>query len=110
MNELFRIGGMNSLQGFDDLSIRASSYGIALWELRFLMAKIAYINAFFNGAWYEQKIKNNNMHDFPFGFGLGITFTTKAGLFYLSYALGRQLDNPISFKTGKIHFGLAVQF
>jgi len=110
VNELFRIGGMNSLQGFDDLSIRASSYGIALVELRFLIAKIAYINAFFNGAWYEQKITNNYMHDFPFGFGAGIAFTTKAGLFYLSYALGRQLDNPISFKAGKIHFGLAVQF
>ena len=110
INELFRIGGMNSLQGFEDLSIRASSYGTGLVELRFLIAKIAYINAFFNGAWYEQKITNQYMHDFPFGFGTGIAFTTKAGLFYLSYALGKQLDNPISFKTGKIHFGLAVQF
>jgi outer membrane protein assembly factor BamA len=110
VNELFRFGGMNSLQGFDDLSIRASSYGIGVWELRFLMAKIAYLNAFFNGAWYEQNISGNYIHDFPFGFGLGITFTTKAGLFYLSYALGKQFNNPISFKTGKIHFGLAVQF
>jgi len=110
VNELFRIGGMNSLQGFDDRSIRASSYGIALVELRFLMAKIAHFNAFFNGAWYEQRFSDNYMHDFPFGFGLGVTFTTKAGLFYLSYALGKQLNNPISFKTGKIHFGLAVQF
>jgi len=110
MNELFRIGGMHSLQGFNDLSIRASSYGIGLVELRFLMARIAYLNAFFNGAWYEQKVTGNYMHDFPFGFGAGVTFTTKAGLFYLSYALGKQLENPISFKTGKIHFGLAVQF
>ena len=110
VNELFRIGGMNSLQGFEDLSIRASNYGIASVELRFLIAKIAYINAFFNGAWYEQKISNKYMHDFPFGFGAGVAFTTNAGLFYLSYALGKQLDNPISFKTGKIHFGLAIQF
>ena len=110
MNEMFRIGGMHSLQGFNDLSIRASSYGIGLVELRFLMAKIAYLNTFFNGAWYEQRITGNYIHDFPFGFGAGITFTTKAGLFYLSYALGKQLENPISFKTGKIHFGLAVQF
>ena len=109
-NELFRLGGMNSLQGFEDRSIRASSFGIGVIELRFLVAKIAYLNAFFNGAWYEQKITGNYMHDFPFGFGAGIAFTTKAGLFYLSYALGKQLDNPISFKTGKIHFGLAVQF
>jgi outer membrane protein assembly factor BamA len=109
-NELFRLGGMNSIQGFDDLSIRASTYGIGSVELRFIMAKIAYLNAFFNGAWYEQNISGKYLYDFPFGFGLGITFTTKAGLFYLSYALGKQLDNPISLKTGKIHFGLAVQF
>ena len=110
INELFRFGGMNSLQGFDDLSIRASSYTIGLMELRFIVAKIAYLNAFFNGAWYEQKITNNEFHDFPLGFGLGVAFTTKAGLFYLSYALGQQQNIPISFKTGKIHFGLAVQF
>ena len=110
VNELFRMGGMNSLQGFNDLSIRASNFGIGLIEMRFLMAQIAYINAFFNGAWYEQNISGNYLRDFPFGFGAGIAFTTKAGLFYLSYALGKQLDNPISFKTGKIHFGLAVQF
>jgi len=109
-NELFRLGGIRSLQGFDDLSIRASSYGIGLVELRFLIAQIAYINTFFNGAWYEQKLTNSYLHDFPFGFGAGIAFTTKAGIFYLSYALGKQLDNPVSFKTGKIHFGLAVQF
>jgi outer membrane protein assembly factor BamA len=110
INELFRIGGMNSLQGFDDLSIRASSYGTGLVELRFLVAKIAYLNAFFNGAWYEQKITNNYLRDFPFGFGAGIAFTTNAGLFYLSYALGKQMNNPISFKKGKIHFGLAILF
>jgi len=110
INELFRFGGMNSLQGFDDLSIRASSYTIGLLELRFLVARIAYLNAFFNGAWYEQNITKNYRQDFPFGFGLGVAFTTKAGLFYLSYALGKQQNNPISFKTGKIHFGLAVQF
>ena len=110
INELFRFGGMNSLQGFEDLSIRASSYAIGLLELRFIVAKIAYLNAFFNSAWYEQNIKNNHISDFPFGFGLGVAFTTKAGLFYLSYALGQQQNSSVSFKTGKIHFGLAVQF
>ena len=110
INELFRFGGMNSLQGFEDLSIRASSYTIGLVELRFIVAKIAYLNAFFNGAWYEQKVTQDYIHDFPFGFGLGVAFTTKAGLFYLSYALGQQRNIPVSFKSGKIHFGLAVQF
>ena len=49
-------------------------------------------------------------YDYPFGFGLGATFHTKAGNFYISYALGQQKNNPVSFKTGKIHFGMDVRF
>lgn len=110
LNELYRIGGMNSLQGFDEKAIYCSSYAIALTELRFLFARRSYINAFFNAAWYERNIPNNYFHDFPFGFGLGLSFDTKAGMFYLSYALGHQHNSPISFKTGKIHFGVKVGF
>lgn len=109
-NELFRIGGMNSLQGFDEKAIYCSSYAIALAEIRFLFAKRSYINAFFNGAWYESRLSSGYLRDLPFGFGLGLSFDTKAGMFYLSYALGKQFGNPISFKTGKIHFGIKVGF
>ena len=48
--------------------------------------------------------------DTPFGFGAGVHLAVKSGVFYLEYALGRQLGNPISFKTGKIHFGVQVGF
>lgn len=109
-NELFRIGGMNSLQGFDEKDIYCSSYAIAVAEIRFLFAKRSYVNAFFNGAWYERRLTNGYFRDLPFGFGLGLSFDTKVGMFYLSYALGKQLGNPISFKTGKIHFGIKVGF
>ena len=30
--------------------------------------------------------------------------------FYLEYALGRQMKNPISLKRGLIHFGIKVDF
>ena len=110
LNELFRIGGMNSLQGFDEKALYCSSYAIALAELRFLFARRSYINAFFNAAWYERNIPNNYFRDLPFGFGLGLSFDTKAGMFYLSYALGHQHNSPVSFKTGKIHFGVKVGF
>jgi hypothetical protein len=53
---------------------------------------------------------SNYPFDFPFGFGAGTTFETKVGLFGLTYALGQQQDNPISFKTGKIHFGYVNYF
>lgn len=110
VNELFKIGGVNTLQGFDEESILASTYLSILTEMRFFFTKSAYINCFFNGAGYEKRLINNYLSDFPFGFGLGISLETKAGMFYLSYAMGKQLNNPLSFKSGKIHFGLALGF
>ena len=109
-NDLFRIGGTRTLQGFDEMSLYASSYLIAQTEFRFWFARYSYLNVFFNGAWYERKLSSSYYYDFPFGFGLGATFHTKAGNFYISYALGQQRGNPVSFKTGKIHFGMDVRF
>ena len=109
-NELMKFGGMNTLRGFDENSIEASSFLTGLFELRFIFARRSYLNAFFNAAWYERNIARNFVTDTPYGFGLGIAFDIKAGMFYLSYALGKQFDNPISFKSGKIHFGIVVNF
>ena len=109
-NDLFRIGGTHTLQGFDEQSLFASTYLIARTEFRFRFAKLSYLNAFFNAAWYERDLKSAYYSDWPFGFGLGITLHTKAGNLYLSYALGQQKESPISFKTGKIHFGIDISF
>lgn len=109
-NELLKFGGATTLQGFDELSLSASAYALAMAELRFWYARYSYINVFVNGAWYERKMTQSYFSDFPFGFGLGITLHTKAGIFYLNYALGQQKNSPLSFKTGKIHFGMKVQF
>ena len=109
-NELFRIGGTSTLQGFDEMSIYASSYLMAQTEFRFRFAPLSYINVFFNTALYECRVSDSCYTDIPFGFGLGVTFHTRAGNLYLSYALGQKKDSPLSFKTGKIHFGLDVRF
>lgn len=109
-NEVHRIGGMNTLRGFDEESIFASTYSIFTVEYRFLLEQNSNIFAFFDGAWYESDIREAYLRDTPFGFGLGISFETGAGIFSLTYALGKQQDNPILFRTGKIHFGFASFF
>lgn len=109
-NEFYRLGGMNSLQGFDELSIYANKYLFGLFEIRYKLSRMSYINGFFNGGWYEQDLETQYFTDTPYGFGIGFAFETRAGIFNLSYALGSQQGNPISFKTGKVHFGIAVQF
>jgi hypothetical protein len=109
-NEIFRLGGLKTIRGFDQQSIYASTYGIINNELRFLFGKKSYLQAFFDAAWYECKLNGGYRSDMPFGFGVGISFDTKAGIFAFNYALGKQLNNPIRFDSGKITFGYTALF
>lgn len=109
-SEAFRIGGLKTLRGFDEESIYATMFGIGTIEYRFLINQNSYLLAFFDGAYYENTATNKRISDRPFGFGLGISFFTKIGIFSLNYALGKQFDNPIDFRAGKIHFGVVSYF
>ncbi len=109
-NELPRIGGLKTLRGFDEESIFASLYSIATAEYRFLLEQNSYLFGFFEQAYYENTSRDKRIFDRPFGFGAGITFETKIGIFSLTYALGKQFDNPIEFRSGKIHFGIVSRF
>jgi hemolysin activation/secretion protein len=109
-NELFRIGGLNTIRGFDEGSIYASTYSIATVEYRYIFEQNSYLFAFWNGAYYESKTYNNFVHDTPYGFGVGVSFETKAGIFSLSYALGKQFNNPFILKDAKISFGIVNYF
>jgi outer membrane protein assembly factor BamA len=108
-NELYRFGGQISLRGFNEEEINASSRSVFGLEYRFLLDKNSYLFAFYDQAWYENKAKNF-VTDTPFGFGAGFTFGTAIGNFSVSYALGKQFDNLIQFRDGKIHFGYVAYF
>lgn len=109
-NELFRIGGLQSFRGFDDESIFASFYAISNIEYRFLMDKNSNIFLFASRAYLENISANKRIIDRPLSFGAGISFETKAGIFNLTYALGKQLNNPIILRAAKIHFGIVSLF
>jgi outer membrane protein assembly factor BamA len=109
-NELSRIGGNSSLRGFDEESIFASSYLIGTLEYRYLLEQNSYLFLFGNGAWYENVAVNRNIRDWPYGFGAGLSFETKAGIFVISYALGSQFSNPIEFRSAKVHLGISSLF
>lgn len=109
-NELRKIGGIGGIRGFNPNDIAASTFLLYSAELRYLFGKKSYANLFFDGGTYEQNMPDFYRKDSPFGFGAGIHLAVKSGIFYLEYALGRQLGNPIQLKTGKIHFGVQVEF
>lgn len=109
-NELFKIGGIGLIRGFNTNDICASTYLLYSAELRYLFGQRSYANLFLDGGVYEQQLSDKYLKDCPFGFGAGVHLAVRAGTFYLEYALGRERGNPISFKTSKIHFGIQVEF
>ncbi|OPZ97582.1 MAG: Outer membrane protein assembly factor BamA [Bacteroidetes bacterium ADurb.Bin408] len=109
-NELYRLGGTHLLRGFDEESILASTFAVFTTEYRFLLGELSYLNLFFDGAYYENYSFNNHICDRPLGFGTGFTFETKQGVFSISYALGKQFNNPLQFKSGKVHLGFVAFF
>jgi len=111
-NELLIFGGLKTFRGVDEMSIFASSYSIFSLEYRYLLEQNSYFHLFWNGAYYENMSENFTgiRSDTPYGFGAGVSFETKAGIFSLSYALGKQFDNPIQLRAGKVHFGIVSYF
>ncbi|MGE0561021.1 MAG: POTRA domain-containing protein [Flavobacteriales bacterium] len=104
-NELVRIGGLFTLRGFDEESIYTTLYSIGTVEYRFILEQNSYLYLFVDKAYYEKNNIKGYVSDRPFGFGTGMSFDTKAGIFSISYALGQQFENPILFRSAKIHFG-----
>lgn len=109
-NEMYRLGGVSSLRGFDDQSIFTPYYLMANLEYRFLLSKNSYFSAFFNSAMVKNNAANQKQFDFPYGFGAGAAIETKAGIFGITYAMGTQQNNKFSFRSAKIHFGYVNYF
>ena len=109
-NELFRFGGLRTLRGFDELSIRATHYGIWKLEYRYLLEQNSFMFLFVNGAYYRNESRTQSIEDTPIGFGAGINFETRLGIFSFNYALGREFSNPFIFRTAKLHFGIVNYF
>ena len=109
-NEQYRIGGNRLLRGFDEESVFATNYGVATLEYRLLIGQNSYLYAFGDYAYVEDKTRTKNVTDQPYGFGAGITFETAVGLFGVSLAYGKRLDNPIDFSAPKVHFGYVSLF
>ncbi len=108
-NEVFRFGGQTSLRGFNEEELYGTTTSILSLEYRFLLDKNSNLFAFYDQALMENNAANY-YKDAPFGFGIGLSFGTKIGIFSISYALGKQFDNPILFSNGKVHFGYIAYF
>ena len=110
-NELYRIGGNTLLRGFDEQSILTSKYAVATAEFRLLLDRNSYLSfPFVDFGLMQITIDDEELWDTAISFGMGINFSTPAGIFNVSFAAGKRLNNPIDFGNTKIHFGYVSLF
>ena len=107
-NELLRFGGINSIRGFEENSLFASLFGIVNTEYRFQLNNAIYIHSIFDTGYFENKITDTQQKLFGYGFGFGVL--TKAGLFKLNYANGKNEDSEFKLSNSKVHFSLKANF
>ncbi|KPK86318.1 MAG: hypothetical protein AMS27_05290 [Bacteroides sp. SM23_62_1] len=110
VNELFRLGGINNLRGVDENSILASSFTIGTLEFRYLFEEQSNLFLFFDQGYYIKDLSQDVVEDTPSGFGAGMNLQTRAGIFTISYAMGRQYKNPVNLSSAKVHFGYLSRF
>ena len=109
-NEVLRIGGLRTIRGINEESVFATSWGVASLEYRWLLEENSAVYLFVDQAWYEYKRSGGLIRDVPINAGVGFNFETKAGIFTFNYALGKQFDNPVLVRNGKISFGFRSLF
>ncbi|MEO1055015.1 MAG: hypothetical protein AAFX87_30555 [Bacteroidota bacterium] len=109
-NDLFRVGGLNSLRGFNDNFFFASRYVISNLELRLYYESASYLFVFYDQSFLQYDLVENSFEDYPLGVGGGISLEGKGGTLTLAYALGRSQDQPLSFNLSKLHIGYVAKF
>lgn len=109
LNEFYRIGGLNTLRGFDEESIFARNYAIGTLELKYLLDRASAVFLFVDQGYYD-RTDDGYFSDTPTGFGLGALIGTDNSTFRIYYALGREQNNPILVRNGKVHFGFINRF
>jgi outer membrane protein assembly factor BamA len=115
LNDLFRLGGLNSLRGFSENQFYTNAYGVGTLEFRQFTGPEGYVFVFIDQAAlraYQSNVALPATLDQPTGLGTGISFRTAAGLFQFVYSVGKSSfsGQQLSLGASKIHFGLTSRF
>ena len=105
-SDLFRLGGAQSLRGYDEDRFRGRLISRSFVEYRYLFERRSYAYLFFDLGYVDRPAtpEGDKQRDLYPGYGFGTQFETGVGLINTSIALAGG-DNP---SQAKVHVGLSV--
>lgn len=111
VNDLYRLGGIRTMRGFNENFFFASGYAIFTTEWRYFLEKNAYLLLFCDTGYIEVTLKNkSSTNEWATGVGTGFSLDTGKGIFNFAYSLGYAKLQPFGLRYSKIHFGLRSRF
>ena len=105
-NELFRLGGAQSMRGFLEQSIFSHLYNYSTVEYRYFTQPESYIYGFSDFGEFRTPSEKNRL----ISFGLGYTLKVKSSLLKISYALGKNQDTDFNPSEGLFHINVVTLF
>lgn len=109
-NNLYRIGGANSIRGFNENSIYAKSYVFNNLEYRLYLNSESFIYSIYDLGFFNEPDSNSFTYIFRQAIGMGLSIKTKGGNLKVSYAIGKSGTNAFQLNQGKIHLGYINHF
>ncbi len=97
-NELFRIGGPNSIRGFNEQSIFVNQYAFLNLEYRFLTSEKSYVYTVTDLA----KINSVNQNENLIALGLGFLFGSNNSLININTIVGKKENENFDFNNVKL--------
>lgn len=100
INELYRIGGANSIRGLNEQSIFTNRFSYANIEYRFLTSVVSYLYSITDIGSYKESISNktNNV----FGLGGGYRFKLNNNFIDLGYVIGNTSNSEVKLNSSKL--------
>lgn len=109
VNDLFRLGGLRTIRGFNENFFFANNFIFLNVEPRYYFDTYSYFMIFADIGRLNNKVQSLPT-DIPFAAGMGFTLETGSGIFNFIYALGGSNTQDFALNLSKIHFGYTGRF
>ncbi len=109
-NEVYRLGGINTMRGFNEQSLFASTYFVQNLEFRYALDRFSFFQILGDFGFVENTSQHLSGQNLLYAIGAGMSFQTEVGVLNLIYAVGKVDDQPFDFPAAKIHIGYINRF
>lgn len=109
-NDLFQIGGLKTMRGFNENFFFAEYYSTGTLEFRQFTDESSYLLVFAEQSFMKYRLGTDSVDDWPIGVGVGLSLSTNTGIFNFVYSLGQSQAQKMQFNQSKVHFGYITRF